>query len=563
MRALLTCGLVLIVTAVFVFPGNAQVGAGATLSVIRGTVAVLRGDGSSVQPALSGLSLGVGDQISSLSQSGALVTFFDGSEVQLGADASIVIRELSGQGSRVNITLESVIGSTVHHVVTLTDPASSYRVEAGTTVGLVRGTVFGHRVEPDGDVTVALESCGSASRLIGCLSFPRDGLLLRPGEVRTATSRGDVETESFGLGAPLFDVIAQPTGKSGRSAGTDNPGFQTGSRTFPQQASRQERDARDPPAVILTAIPATTPLPTSTEQPSVRSGQTSLSVFVPAGSSLLQVAGTLGFEIGDVIRINPGGSTQEDNVAVGFGSILLGSPTRFDHFPGEQVVATGAKLAPTSTPTTTFTPTQSPVATATSTQTGTPIPTSPPTLTPTSTPTLTPTSTPTLTPTSTPTLTPTSTPTLTPTSTPTLTPTSTPTLTPTSTPTLTPTSTPTLTPTATPTSTPTATATPVSCNALTVSGGAGVTNTVHQLGRSSGSFRFDYQAFTLQDRFQIFYGADLDEDILDMDGPVSGGGTRNVSFGPGTATYITVRVTGPPGTEWNYKVHCPSENSSI
>src|SRR5262249_8331885 len=77
---------------------QAQVGAGATLTVLRGTVAVLKADGSPLASASSGTALGVGDQISTLSGSGALVTFFEGSEVEMGSETTIVISEASRQG---------------------------------------------------------------------------------------------------------------------------------------------------------------------------------------------------------------------------------------------------------------------------------------------------------------------------------------------------------------------------------------------------------------------------------------------------------------------------------
>src|SRR5574341_1333021 len=81
-------------------PGTAQVRGGATLTVLRGTVGVMRTDGSPITPAPSGMSLGVGDRVSTVAASGAVLTFFDGSEVELGSDTSIVIRDATGEGTR-------------------------------------------------------------------------------------------------------------------------------------------------------------------------------------------------------------------------------------------------------------------------------------------------------------------------------------------------------------------------------------------------------------------------------------------------------------------------------
>jgi hypothetical protein len=430
--------LAAVISGLLAAPGDAQIQDGATLTVIRGTTLVVRADGSVLQPAVSGTTLTVGDRISTLALSGALVTFFEGSEVEMGSEASIAIRELSAQGARVNITLESIVGSTIHHVVALSDPGSSYRVESGSTVGLVRGTVFGHRAEPHGDVTLALQSCGTRVLPTGCLEFPRDGMFVQPGQVRTASARGAVDTDSFDSNLSLFDVIAEPAGNSNRGSGTDNPGLQTGSRVFPQQQSRQERDERDRAGPTATSGTVVTAIPTATR--SLPPGQTTFSSFIPAGSRTLDVGSTQGFRVGDVIIINPGGATQEQNYVVGFGSIITGQPTLHNHFPGELITTTGVQVTSTAT------------ATSTPTSTGTPQPTFTPAPSSTPTSTVTQTLSPTVTPTQTPTLTATAsqTSTQTPTSTPTLTPTST--QTPTSTATATPTSTSTATPS--PTSTP-------------------------------------------------------------------------------------------------------------
>ena len=50
-------------------PLLAQTAGRATLTVVKGTAAVLRADGTPVSPAASGLVVGIGDQISSLARS--------------------------------------------------------------------------------------------------------------------------------------------------------------------------------------------------------------------------------------------------------------------------------------------------------------------------------------------------------------------------------------------------------------------------------------------------------------------------------------------------------------
>jgi len=69
-----------------------------------------------------------------------------------------------------------------------------------------------------------------------------------------------------------------------------------------------------------------------------------LTADVVAGSQTLEVSSSTGFNIGDNIKINPGGVNEEDNVITGFGSMLLQSPLQYDHFIGEIVL----NLNPTS-----------------------------------------------------------------------------------------------------------------------------------------------------------------------------------------------------------------------
>jgi hypothetical protein len=92
------------------------------------------------------------------------------------------------------------------------------------------------------------------------------------------------------------------------------------------------------------------------------------------------------------------------------------------------------------------------------------------------------------------------------------------------------------------------------CNASNTSGGAGVTTTVHQLGRTSGNFVLSWDAFSIPDKFDVFYQGAL----LYSTGFVSFTGTHTITYS-GTSTQVTVVVTGSaPGTAWTYMVACPT-----
>lgn len=97
------------------------------------------------------------------------------------------------------------------------------------------------------------------------------------------------------------------------------------------------------------------------------------------------------------------------------------------------------------------------------------------------------------------------------------------------------------------------------CNGSTQSGGEGVTDTRHELGRSGPtSFVLNYETLSVPDQIDVFYegnrihstgyvGDDLNE----------GTGSAVIAVPAGGATAVLVRVTGPSGTAWEYVVNCP------
>src|SRR5262245_27153734 len=76
----------------------AQVQDGATRTVLRGQVAVVHSDGSAVQPAPSGTVVKAGDEIRTLTKTGALITFFAGTEIEMGEDTILAVERVSMNG---------------------------------------------------------------------------------------------------------------------------------------------------------------------------------------------------------------------------------------------------------------------------------------------------------------------------------------------------------------------------------------------------------------------------------------------------------------------------------
>lgn len=97
------------------------------------------------------------------------------------------------------------------------------------------------------------------------------------------------------------------------------------------------------------------------------------------------------------------------------------------------------------------------------------------------------------------------------------------------------------------------------CNRSTKSGGEGVTTTVHQLGVAGPTtFVLSYETLNIPDRIQAFYeGAQVLDTGYVGDNLNEGTGSAVVSLPAGTATTVTVRVSGLDETKWEYTVNCP------
>ena len=57
--------------------------------MLRGSVAVVHTDGTAIQPAPTGTVVYPTDEIRTLSASGALITFFTGTEIEMGDETEI------------------------------------------------------------------------------------------------------------------------------------------------------------------------------------------------------------------------------------------------------------------------------------------------------------------------------------------------------------------------------------------------------------------------------------------------------------------------------------------
>lgn len=131
-------------------------GASTTITIISGGVSVRHGTGGSFATLEDGAVLGPGDTIKTASDARAVLTFFEGSTVEVEPDSELIIDEAaaSPDGS-TQLSMTQVLGQTWHVVTHLVTSGSKYEVKTTTSTASVRGTQFGVQVAPDQTTTVA------------------------------------------------------------------------------------------------------------------------------------------------------------------------------------------------------------------------------------------------------------------------------------------------------------------------------------------------------------------------------------------------------------------------
>jgi hypothetical protein len=154
-RALLLLGL----TAVFavamtgaialMFPTQA-LGSSSTLEVLDGAVAVSR-DGNTFVMGQDGDMLQEGDVIRTGDGAHAVLTFFDGSVIELEPDSEIRVETLQATSAGdLLMTMQQTIGRSWHVVSRTLTPNSRYEVRTPAATAAVRGTAFLVTVTPQG-----------------------------------------------------------------------------------------------------------------------------------------------------------------------------------------------------------------------------------------------------------------------------------------------------------------------------------------------------------------------------------------------------------------------------
>ncbi|MDQ6859215.1 MAG: FecR family protein [Chloroflexota bacterium] len=139
-----------VIAIFFATPAQAH---SSTVTVLDGTVLV-RHSGSSFAPIPDGEVVGGGDTVRTSAGSHGVLTFFDGTTVELEPDTEITIDTLqaSASGDKI-VQITQVLGRTWNVVTHLVSPSSRYEIRTTAATAAVRGTAFQVAVSPDGTTT--------------------------------------------------------------------------------------------------------------------------------------------------------------------------------------------------------------------------------------------------------------------------------------------------------------------------------------------------------------------------------------------------------------------------
>ena len=128
------------------------------LTEITGNITIQQTGSNNWIEAKLGMYLQAGDAINTSTNGIALLTFSDGSSIELQPNTEVGINELSvnSQNSSTHIKMEQLVGTTISRVQKLINSESSYDVTTSSGSAAVRGTVFTLVVIADGTTTATV-----------------------------------------------------------------------------------------------------------------------------------------------------------------------------------------------------------------------------------------------------------------------------------------------------------------------------------------------------------------------------------------------------------------------
>lgn len=180
-------------------------------------------------PAEDGTTLRTGDRVKTAGESYAVITFFEGSTIELEPETEVLIQQLqSADDPSVTpaIAMKQFLGTSWSRVVKLSDPANRYEIETPSALVLVRGTLVETRVQPD-ETTVVKTVEGQVAVVAQNVQVaidPGTETTVEPGKPPTPPKASPPPTRTLRitLASAAWMRIVDP---AGRSAGIVRPGI--------------------------------------------------------------------------------------------------------------------------------------------------------------------------------------------------------------------------------------------------------------------------------------------------------------------------------------------------
>ncbi len=206
-----------VVPAVLVITQQRAAAAATILSILDGTASVARGT-ATFAAASDGDIVTTGDRVQTAERSHAMVTFFDGSTLEIEPATTVQIEEASTTDGAIAIRISQTIGRTWASVQKLTRADSKFEIRTPTLVAAVRGTAFITEVLADGTSTVRTTD--------GIVQVTSQGqtVLVAAGQTTTASPNappsapGSVNTPPnrlrFGMHSPAYLVVVDAFGRA-------------------------------------------------------------------------------------------------------------------------------------------------------------------------------------------------------------------------------------------------------------------------------------------------------------------------------------------------------------
>ncbi len=188
------------------------------LSILDGTADVAHGAAGFARAA-DGYVIAAGDRVRTAEHSHAVVTFLDGSTVEVEPATTItVVQATAAPSGAITIQLEQALGRTWSSVQKLTRPDSKFGIKTPTAAATVRGTGFVTDVLASGTTTVAttdgiVEVSAQGQTVVvpaGSLTTVQPSAPPSP----PAPAPRAQNTLRFGLHSPAYVVILDPSGRA-------------------------------------------------------------------------------------------------------------------------------------------------------------------------------------------------------------------------------------------------------------------------------------------------------------------------------------------------------------